>query len=470
MSNLDAIRLYISTGVNVVDNASMEKFQTKMLALGNRFSIRRRTNTLKGDEIIRLIDNCDVFIAYVTNYYFHSTNLIEEFDYAFEIRKPIVFIFQDGLNEHLENDYLNREKFALMKTFENHVWVRSQDENEWGNIVIAKIINIIEKLTFKNVQETVNSHVAVNVVNETKCNSLSIMPNSFDIQTLRFLKSKIPEGLYGRGVILDANTIAIITLLDSGYVIVIIDLELNILTVHDANDFLKLKEPTLIAMNKNNEIIVFDEFTGNFHVFSKNFEKKLYIIPTNLKFYNDMTVDLDTNDIYVAKCVQPVNIKVIECNNNDIKDVIWKNGVVDMHTFYPRTLKVLNDKIYIVNACSFKMNVEARILQDIKFGDSCIYVLDKKSFNLFKKIDLKNYSLLQPWSLIVDQNMNIYTTAYSVDYRKGEISEKRFLCKIWPNGELTVRELSRCFLANDMLYVKNSLILFKENEIDLYRA
>ncbi len=81
----------------------------------------------------------------------------------------------------------------------------------------------------------------------------------------------------------------------------------------DAKD-LKLFEPTLMAINSNSIIFIFDNFNSkitSFMFLNNNKIKWIEVLDTKLKDYNDMTVDEDTNQIYLVKCIDRPKIKLI---------------------------------------------------------------------------------------------------------------------------------------------------------------
>jgi hypothetical protein len=184
-----------------------------------------------------------------------------------------------------------------------------------------------------------------------------------------------------------------------------------------------------------------------------------------------MTVDEDTNDIYFVKCVGISDIKFFDYNNERMKALDWKSSKqlkID-DSFKPRFIRVLNNQIFIVNASSIQIDFEKRILKDTpSFGESYIYILDKNPFKFKLLIDLRRYAFSQPWNLIVDKDLNIYTTVYQINERK-YIENKRYLCKFNKSGDLTDSvPLEHTYLSNDMIFVEDKIIFFKENEMIVY--
>jgi hypothetical protein len=66
--------------------------------------------------------------------------------------------------------------------------------------------------------------------------------------------------------------------------------------------------------------------------------------------------------------------------------------------FKPRFIRVLKNRIFILNACSIRVNQETRELIETTFGESIIYVLDKATKEIKLKIDLNTFAQVkQRW-------------------------------------------------------------------------
>ena len=215
-------------------------------------------------------------------------------------------------------------------------------------------------------------------------------------------------------------------------------------------------------------MIILEDYSGCLVFFDKNLN---YIsrFDAKLNDYNDMTVDEDTNDIYLVKCVGKSDIKVIDYETKKGKPLNWLNSMpLNDETFKPRFIRVANNQIFIVNLSSPKIDQNSRELIETTFGESYIYILDKNPFNLKHLIDLKKYTLYQPWNLIVDKNSNIYTTVSQMNDKK-YISNERFLCKFNKNGDpLDSMPLKHTYLSNDIIFLDDKLLFFNENNMILY--
>lgn len=474
MNNFKHFKIYLS--FSTCDSLTCENLARAITDMSKNLMVYKRIAWQSTQELVSWIDDCDIFVSFVTYEYFKS-NALNEFDYSFDHKKKIMFLF----DKNIEN--IQSESFEMMKAFDSHCWIDENDKRNWSIPTIRTLINKMNEIIEREEKEQNNAkQISKDNNNNNKTDKsdqskndntkFEIAINSLDINKLEFLKNKKIACDLGRSVVLDDNRIAFIAMTKSNvYKILIFDSNVDHKQSLDTIGALNIKEPKLIACNSNSEIIILDGKTGNLHIFDKSFGKPS-CIPGDFGSYNDMAVDMDTNDIYLVRCVNERDIKVVDYKQfAPKKDVAWKNGGIELKSFYPRTIKILNNRIYIVNVCSFKMDVETRQFEEIKFGASYILILDKQKFHVINKVDLREYSLLQPWSLIVDKNMNIYTTAYEFNESEKKISKKRVLCKINPHRleRVDIFNLNSHFLANDMFFLNNRLILYKEDLIDIYQ-
>jgi hypothetical protein len=109
----------------------------------------------------------------------------------------------------------------------------------------------------------------------------------------------------------------------------------------DAKD-LKLFEPTLMAINSNSIIFIFDNFNSkitSFMFLNNNKIKWIEVLDTKLKDYNDMTVDEDTNQIYLVKCIDRPKIKLINRLEKRIETLKLPAEISSSETFRPKFIK-----------------------------------------------------------------------------------------------------------------------------------
>ena len=133
----------------------------------------------------------------------------------------------------------------------------------------------------------------------------------------------------------------------------------------------------------------------------------------------------------------------------------------------PKSIKVFQDKIFIINACSLEIDQDKGKIIDKKFGESSIWILDKKSFSVLLNLNLYRASI-QPWSIIVDNKSNIYTTLFKVNENKC-IEKERYLCKINEKGNfLSEQKLMTKYLQNDMFYSNHMFYMINEKSIIKY--
>ena len=279
-----------------------------------------------------------------------------------------------------------------------------------------------------------------------------------------------PEGIiYERGAKINDSEIAVIAFdaKFNRYNICIFNIiDKNLKSYHKAEK-INLKKPNLIAINKKNEIIITDDETEFLHIFNKDFISEDHY---RLKVgnYNDMAIDEDTNDIYLVKCVGKADIKVIDYKTKQIKAIKWRD-IKELQTeeFKPRFIKVLNNQIFIVNACCIEIEPQTREFFK-KFGQSFIYVLDKMTFEIINFIDLNEIGYCQPWNLFVDAHSNIYTTVFQIVDNK-YISNKRCLSKFSCSGDHTVNTpLQNELLSNDVLFFNFNFLILTDNKINFY--
>jgi aminoglycoside phosphotransferase family enzyme len=76
--------------------------------------------------------------------------------------------------------------------------------------------------------------------------------------------------------------------------------------------------------------------------------------------------------------------------------------------------------------------------------------------------------MCEPWGLIVDKDLNIYTSVSQI-VEKRFIRKERYLCKLNSSGDMIdCIKLHDDIYPRDLLLVNNSLILFDESSIFTY--
>jgi len=437
---------------------------------------RKQKNELNSKNVDSISTSC-LFIAIVNVEYLNCDAAIDEFDIALDNHRPIFCIFSSFISkidekvclEAFGKKYETAMRYIeLLNNFENFKLPQNSLKKNWETAFMMQICEKIEAL------------IKINPL--IKDSNLSPnFPSSINIKDLKdkYLKNREywKKDLYLlRATVLinqketnnDNNQFAIIAFdrAKSSYRIYLLDSNSSITANFDAEK-LKLVKPSLITMNNKSIVLIFDNHNGKikaFRIVKQSLTAK-GSINTNLKDYNDMTVDEDTQDIFLVKCIGNESvIKVIR--ENEVVNYRLPDELLKSDKFKPRFIRVLKNRIFILNACSIRVNQETRELIETTFGESIIYVLDKATKEIKLKIDFNTFALCQPWTLLVDENLNMYTTVSSIENNK-IISNKRYLCKLNSGGDILdeCQEIKTGNLSNDIFILDNSFIIINENDI-----
>jgi hypothetical protein len=420
----------------------------------HNFLVKRRvkSDSKTLEDAFNAINNSEIFIAIVSEKYFES-NALKEFDHAWDIKKPILCLFTSSVkSNNCKGIYDIMQKLV---TYDLQKGVMSK--NEWTNKELLAVLEKLNHIIQKNLNDQVKDR------NQGKKTTLNT-PDNFFVKdmTPNPDESEWANGLLGRGTMLDNDTILIVSKNDKSYFINLFDQKNFQLKRSIEAENLALEEPSLISVNTKSEIIIIDNKTGNLHFFNDNFNG-LKKFDLNLIDFNDMAIDEDTNDVYLVKCIDQSRIMAFNYLTKKLKDIYLNSKQIDDKKFKPRFIRVVNNQIFIVNACSLRINKETREIQESTFGESLIYILDKTTLDVKNIIDFNKYAMCQPWSLIVDKDSNIYTTVSSINDKKF-ISKERYLCKLNNCGDLLEScSLRTDILPNDIFYLNPQFFLFKEN-------
>ena len=99
----------------------------------------------------------------------------------------------------------------------------------------------------------------------------------------------------------------------------------------------------------------------------------------------------------------------------------------------PSYMEFGDDKLFVVSYTICEESIETNRFLRITGGSNCIFVLNKATHIIIKKIELENW--LQPNGLYLDAHLNIVTTAFEID-AEGIVSKNRYLFIIDENGNL----------------------------------
>ena len=288
----------------------------------------------------------------------------------------------------------------------------------------------------------------------------SLCPDFNDVQSIKLINSISKKSAYFlRGTILISNIIVIIAIENNKFFLYFFDMKPNLKIIKKMEaSLLSLSLPNLIS-SVNTSLIVTDDKNGRLLTFDSELNLT-NSIDANVEYFNDMCVDSATNEIYLVRCVDKVNLKILNYQNNSSREIkkIWDN-------FRPRFIKVVKNKVFIVNACCIKLD-NNNIIENI-YGENYIYIFDKSNFHLINLIDLNLHGYCQPWSLFVDENFILLTTILKFK-EKTLLSTERTLIKI-SNKELNEIFIGKLnFLPTDMFSSSNNLVFYKENLINFY--
>ena len=420
------------------------------------------------------IESSNLFIAIVTTKYFESKAALDELEIALDAHKTILCLISPRVAEfspdNLRETDQNTEEIAyyieLMKTLENikmsSGFVKCLNDPMAMKEICDKANNLLQKseALIENNKFTPNVPIPLDIS---------------DLKMEKFCgKSFWRDKNLLRGVVISQNEIAVIVneFSNKCYRIFIFRSDFLLQFSFEAKE-LNLIEPTLITVNKNSIVLIFDNSDGKIKAFrflNQTVSKK-GSLNTELKDYNDMTIDEDTDDIYLLKCINEVNIKVVNglSKKQNIKTLRLPDALIKSKEFKPRFMRVLKNRIFLLNACSIRIDPESRE-KEVKFGESFIYVLEKETCEIKLFIDLNNYAMCQPWGLIVDQDLNIYTTLYQVNDKK-YLSEDRYLCCFNSGGDLKHssslknKDFKASVCPNDIFISSEVFIVLNVNEI-----
>jgi hypothetical protein len=377
------------------------------------------------------IMNSDVFIAFISSNYASSKIAKKEFKYAVKTcNKPVICFIKTEENRNRDFDHFLKYAKSIILLPDDYSL-----GHKWKESILMEL-----KLNIMNLKKD----------DRIKC-----------------LETRTVEDiLFLRGTCMQNNQLAII-----GYNRYYDDFYIYIYNVNSfkLNKTIKTKDysilkPSLILSNKSSELLITDTTNGHFYILKSDFKSQPKMFDFNLKRYSDMCLDDLTNDIYFVNFFGRSEIKIVNYDENRIYQ-IFKD---DLKDFKPFRIKVVDDQIIILNACSLRINLETRDLIKTAFGGSFIYIFNKHSKEINLKIDLEENGFYQPWCLFVRKNA-IYTTA--LQCLDTTISNERILLKI-QNEHLTPIQIEKINeeIPNDScLFTNNNrLVILKEESINFY--
>ena len=434
----------------------------------NLYSFNFRNNqsefSIKDSETIK---NSKIFIAFITSGYLNSYIGITEFENAKYLKKPKLCLFLPDLNtiEKLSyKTFIPKEVIinSMRQSFCLNLANYDFDGNRWSIDTLMRINTHLDEMIRR--YDLFDEGV---LMKESKINALTL-PSIPNFRSLNFDKIQIESGLLlFRSTLISSSKLAIIVfeILSKKYFVDIYDLS-------DRRLFRRLshlKNPSLITSNSKLEMLITDTSNGTLYIYRHDLVSIRLQVKLKLYDYNDMSFDDEKNDIYFVKCIGNCEITIYMCNQNRIKkiDKSWFTN----NSFRPKSIKVNKDKLYILNACSVRIDQDNGEIIEKTFGDSLIYILNKITFDIQKIIDFNNeYS--QPWSLVIDNELNIYTTLYKINKENHVEITERYLCKLERNTGIIldncIHKLNTKYLQNDLFYTNNTFYFVTENGINKY--
>ena len=169
-----------------------------------------------------------------------------------------------------------------------------------------------------------------------------------------------------------------------------------------------------IRKNGIEEIFVSDNKTKTVFVFYQDFNSTKEIL-NNLEYSNYLTVDFENGILY---CLHLFENDITLWNVNDA------NLIQKLKIERPSSLRISENKIYIVSAVDFKANLKERQLIIVEKGNY-ISVLNKSNNKLISEIQFDDW--FDPQSLHISSDGDIYTIAYELDKNNETWSKNRFL-------------------------------------------
>ena len=213
-----------------------------------------------------------------------------------------------------------------------------------------------------------------------------------------------------------------------------------------------------IRKNGIEEIYVYDYIARSVFVFNQDF-KLITRIGKSLEASYYLTIDCESDILYCSHRNKDI---VTLWNVNDAK------LIQELKIERPSSLRISENKIYIVSAGNYEADWGNRKFKKMEKGNY-INVLNKSNHKIINKIQFDDW--LDPQSLHLSSDGDIYTIAYELDKNNGIWSKNRFLFIIDSTSSQIKQkiELNDVYSFDDALYLNNKLILCnvngKRNEI-----
>ena len=188
-----------------------------------------------------------------------------------------------------------------------------------------------------------------------------------------------------------------------------------------------IKKPAALCIGKNDVLFVSDHAKFDkilvFDTINMNYLRQFKIKPM---FVSNMKIDLlnEQNLLYLSDTGDD-KIVVRFSETDKFKTII--------NIMKPNFMEFSEEFMYVTSQPDFNLNKKARRLEGLQKGSNCIFILNKKNYEIVKKITFENW--LVPFGLHLDKNLNILTTASELSETR-IVSENPFLYFINSSGEL----------------------------------
>lgn len=228
----------------------------------------------------------------------------------------------------------------------------------------------------------------------------------------------------------------------------IILIDLNGRVIQEINPDSILDQPGSICSNKRNEILVHDYAKLKVFVFDDKFKLIKQLANEKLVLSFDMVTDDQTETLFLSNYFNR-SVTAWNLETGELKNEVAINAA----TF----LKQKYDKLYVLSAIESELFTQMAKREDkVEYNDNCVYILDKLSFQILKKLNIQ--TCLHPKGLFVDDQLNIYTSGYTI-YDNNE--NPKFLFKYNQKGDFVQRvNLNVSFIFGLTIH-QNKLLIFR---------
>jgi hypothetical protein len=199
-----------------------------------------------------------------------------------------------------------------------------------------------------------------------------------------------------------------------------------------------IKKPWGIRANKNNEIFIGDNYFKHIAVFDSNW-KFLRKIGENLSgSYSDLEIDDSTNEIFAASLFDSIIL---------VMDSIEGHLLKQVHILSPAYIRIFNDSLFVLST-------------------DYIFCMNKTTFDTYQTIKLSNADYIN--GLYIDNNKNIFTTAYEVNDEKIRSKEVNILIVRSHDKHVLKKVNTGLNQVNDIAFNNGIFLFLNDTHVDLF--